>query len=475
MSPAPIRVALTTRRARSWLREFSAVMLFRRLICFLVIFCASARLAPGIILFDTGDPQRNTATPGDNSGWQFQGQFGGFLGTPIAPRFFITANHIGGAVGQSFSFHGETFTTVATFPDPTSDLRIWQVDHDFRTYAPLYRDTAGGNSETGRELRVFGRGTQRGGDITLDGTLRGWAWGGGDGVQRWGSNTVAAVFASDGADYLLAGFDSPAAGGVANEAHLSVGDSGGAVFILEDGLWKLAAINLGVDELYTAPDNATQFVAAIFDARGYYTKDESGSFVQIPAAGPPVPTSFYSTRIAARLAWIQGVTGAVPATLPAENFADWLRAYFTPAQIAAPTITDPTADADSDGIPNLLEFAFNLDPTFAERATLTAGAGLRGLPLIRVETLAPSNESRLTVEFVRRTAASGAGLTYSVQFADSLAPGGGGTWQASNGSEAVTSINARWERVKVTDSVAAIGGGEGQSRLARVVVMQASP
>lgn len=467
--------ALTNGWAQRWLRGSFAMTLFLRIVCSLVLFCASARLAPAVILFATDDPTKNTTTPGDNSGWQFQGQFGPFLGTPIAPRFFITANHIGGDVGQPFYFHGETFITVATFPDPASDLRIWQVDHDFRTYAPLYLNTAGGTSETGRELRVFGRGTQRGGPFTLDGTLRGWGWGAIDSTQRWGSNIVTAVPSSGGADYLQASFDSPAAGGIPNEAHLSSGDSGGAVFLLEDGLWKLAAINYAVDDLYSAPDDNAGFAAAIFDERGYYAKDNNGNFVQIPNSGSPVPTSFYSTRIASRLAWIGSITGANPATLPAENFADWLRVYFTPTQITDPTITDPNADADADGVPNLLEFAFNLDPTFAEPATMTASTGLRGLPLIRVESVAPTNEPRLTVEFVRRTADSGAGLTYAVQFTSDLAPSGGGSavWQ-TGGTESVTPINARWERVKVTDSVV-VGADPNQGRFARVVVTQTAP
>ncbi len=151
--------------------------LIRRFAFGLIVFFATARAAFGIILLGTGDPAANTTTPGDNSGWEFQGQFGGFLGTPIAPFHFITAQHIGGAGGQTFLFHGEVFTTTAVFPDPSSDLQIWQVDHAFSTYAPLYLGSAGG--DIGRELRVFGRGTQRGTEILRDNTLRGWNWGAG--------------------------------------------------------------------------------------------------------------------------------------------------------------------------------------------------------------------------------------------------------------------------------------------------------
>jgi hypothetical protein len=118
---------------------------------------------------------------------------------------------------------------------------IWQVAGTFPTFAPLVT----GGSETGQPLVVIGRGTQRGGEVFRDGQLRGWFWGGGDGVQRWGQNVVTSVV-NDGPlnQYVFAEFNQT---GGANEAHLSVGDSGGAVFIRESGVWKLAGISYAVD------------------------------------------------------------------------------------------------------------------------------------------------------------------------------------------------------------------------------------
>ncbi len=275
-----------------------------------------------------------------------------------------------------------------------------------------------------------------------------------------------------GADYLQVSFDSPGVG--THEAHLSVGDSGGGVFMFEDGLWKLAAINYAVDEIYSAPDPATGFAAAVFDARGFYSNEGNGNFSQIPVNGPPVPTSFYSTRIASRLAWIQSVTGLDPTVLPPANLDDWRRAYFSPAEMEDPTVSGPNADPDADGVPTLLEFAFNLDPRFSERVTMTADTGVRGLPLIRQEPIASADDLRLTVEFVRRTAGSGSGLTYAVQFANDLATAAA-AWQTADASqEVVTPINARWERVKVTDGVAAPTAAGSAARFARVVVTQAA-
>ncbi len=423
-----------------------------------LIFLTLALIKPShaVILLESADSTFHTTTPGDNSGWQYEGQFGGFLGTPIAPFYFLSAAHVGGP--STFTFHGETYTTVASYADPTgSDLLLWQVDHPFPAYAPLFTASAG--NENGRPLRVIGRGTERGSERLYGSDLRGWDWGAGTGVQRWGSNVVTDILAFGNEPVLRVAFDNP---GVPGECHLSSGDSGGGMFIQENGLWKLAAINYGVDDLYTVPDNTGYIVSAVFDARGFYVREDNGSFTLL-GGDTPVPTAFYGTRVAARLAWLQDTTGVNPNVLPTESYAAWSTLYFTPAERVAAATGGPAADPDRDGVPNLLEYAFNLDPTCPEPATLTAGTGLRGLPLIRVETLGA--EQRLTVEFVRRTAASGAGLTYAAQFATDPAAA---NWQPG-GTESVTPINARWERVKVTDSVA-VGGSP--RRFARVAVTQ---
>jgi hypothetical protein len=48
----------------------------------------------GVILMETSDPTANTTAPtGEyaDSGWQYQGRWGNFLGTVISPNCFITA------------------------------------------------------------------------------------------------------------------------------------------------------------------------------------------------------------------------------------------------------------------------------------------------------------------------------------------------------------------------------------------------
>jgi len=261
------------------------------------------------VLFDsTGSSTHNTTAPTGtllNSGWQYQGQWGGFLGTAISPNHFVTAKHIGGTVGNGFTFNFDstTYTTTAKYDDPNSDLTIWRVSGTLPAYAPLYT----GSSEVGQNLVVFGRGTQRGGAVLLGGTLlRGWLWGAADGVQRWGENQVAGIaFGGAGIGQLLrADFN---AGAGVNEAHLSDGDSGGGVFIQEGGIWKLAGINYAVDGLFSFTGGSDLgFSAALFDAGGLYVGSQNNwtFLADVPA---DIATSFYATRISANQTWIQQV------------------------------------------------------------------------------------------------------------------------------------------------------------------------
>src|SRR5207253_981498 len=76
-----------------------------------------------IILKGSGDPAYNSTPPTGTlagSGWQYQGQWGGFLGTVIAPQYFIAAQHVGGTVGQEFIQNGVTYHTTAYWDDATT-------------------------------------------------------------------------------------------------------------------------------------------------------------------------------------------------------------------------------------------------------------------------------------------------------------------------------------------------------------------
>src|SRR5438445_12203876 len=107
---------------------------------FVVTSLCVLQTAQAVILFGTGDPNANTSPPTGtlaNSGWQYQGTWGGFLGTPIASNYFIAAKHVGNAGNNTFVFNGQSYSVIQEFdhPDPNVDLTIWKVQGSFPTYA----------------------------------------------------------------------------------------------------------------------------------------------------------------------------------------------------------------------------------------------------------------------------------------------------------------------------------------------------
>lgn len=276
-----------------------------------------------LIFYSTGDPEHNTIAPTAdlaNSGWELQGNWQLNLGTPIGPHHFITANHVGGVVGDSFYFRGSAYTTISTTVDSVSDLRIWEVAGTFPAWAELYN----GTTETGLEMMVFGRGSTRGAAVTANGALKGWQWAAYDGRLRWGRNKVTAITSTPNypsSDVLQAAFNT---NGTADEAHLAYGDSAGAVFI-KDTTWKLAGINFVVDGPYSTSVTGPGFNAAIFDEGGLY-KSTAGVWTLVPDRSTTQAGSFYATRIKSRITWIQSVLLAPltpwPATLVQSSSAN---------------------------------------------------------------------------------------------------------------------------------------------------------
>ena len=258
-----------------------------------------------VLFYSTNDPAFNTNAPTrslTNSGWQYQGAWAGFSGTVISSNCFLTAKHIGGTIGAPFVFQATNYLATASYDDPASDLRIWRVAGVFPAFAPLYTK----KNERGKNLVVMGRGTQRGAEIRINNKLKGWNWGLGDGVQRWGVNRVRWIV--DGGatlgEFLYATF---VAGGGRNHADLSAGDSGGAVFIKDGKLYKLAGINYAVDGPYNTTNSGTGFYAAVFDRRGLYEETTPGTWTLVPPRGGKLPSGFYATRVSSRIEWINGV------------------------------------------------------------------------------------------------------------------------------------------------------------------------
>jgi fibronectin type 3 domain-containing protein len=106
-----------------------------------------------------------------------------------------------------------------------------------------------------------------------------------------------------------------------------------------------------------------------------------------------------------------------------------------------------------DGVANLLKYAFNMIGELEGQAatlanpntTVLAPGDSAGLPLAGVD-----GTGKLQITYIRRKAASQPGITYSVEWSDTLASG---SWTTNpSASENVTSLDAIFERVTLTDS-----------------------
>jgi len=143
-------------------------------------------------------------------------------------------------------------------------------------------------------------------------------------------------------------------------------------------------------------------------------------------------------------------TTTVTVTMP---YAAWKTAHFTSAELADSTISGDMADPDHDGIPNLLEYAFGLDPKAPDTANL---------PSVAVQNVGGTNY--LTVTFRRVPSASD--LSYTPQSGGAV-----GTWNGApvlvgtpvnnpDGTQTVTyrdsvsstGVSRRFMRVQVTDA-----------------------
>ncbi len=287
----------------------------------LLVGCLLLMAAPARAVIINGSATGNTSAPTDPAlatRWDQVGNFSNasltenYLGTPIAPSFFVTAAHIGNFTGQPITFlDSSSYTTVARFTDPNSDLAIYQISGTFpgAKIVPMYS----GSFSSGQSMYIFGRGVPRTttdviGNAFPSGTeAKGWTWGTATGARSWGTNNFNAIADGGAAGPQIAyDFDSTPA----NEGVLSIGDSGGPVFMQEGGVWKLAGINYAVESAFSTTGTGTGFNAAIFDRGGLYQSTSGGTSGPWSYVTPSVankPASSYSSSVPANSAWIATV------------------------------------------------------------------------------------------------------------------------------------------------------------------------
>lgn len=91
----------------------------------------------------------------------------------------------------------------------------------------------------------------------------------------------------------------------------------------------------------------------------------------------------------------------------------------------------------NDGVPNMLKYAFNMNPAGPDVRVLQPGTGTAGLPFTSVDQ-SPTG-SVFNVEFIRRTSGD---LTYAPLISTDLV-----SYQPMTGETTVVAINADWERM----------------------------
>jgi hypothetical protein len=301
--------------------------------CFLPAVAAVLAVVPAahaLVSVGTGDPAHNTTAPTGglaDSGWQFLGNWNGFVGTQVSRNQFITAAHVGGTVGSVFvGSDGLSYATTGVVT--RNDLAIWTISGSLPAYAPIYT----GSSETSSDVVLFGRGVGRGTELrapsaTDADNLRGWNWGG-NAALRWGTNQFDFSVASypGVGPALLADFDR---NGGAEESTVATGDSGGAAFVRNGSQWQLAGIIYGVQSSVRTTPTGANMTAAIFDLGGLY--NTSGSLI---AADQPsdIPASFIVSRISPNQSWIvaqvpEPSTNAACAAVVVIAAGTWIRRH----------------------------------------------------------------------------------------------------------------------------------------------------
>ena len=300
------------------------------LACLLIVCPARA-----VLFYDTADPTHNTTAPTGtyaDSGWQYEGRFGTFLGTMIAPQYFITAQHIG-VQGTTFvstaAFNGSADITynvdtsanggVGYWDIAGTDFRIFKVTTGFNQWAPLYQ----GSSELGGTVVTNGLGGPRGAAVMVDNglgpVLAGWKETSGGLTARWGTNQVSAIVPdalSPVGSLLEAQFNALPG---TDESFLSPGDSGAGLFIKDAGTWKLAGVNYAIEGNFDTNNtvgDGSDFLAALFNKAGLYEGTDGTGWTYQTPTGTDQPISFYASRISDSTSAISSIA-VVPEPAPA--------------------------------------------------------------------------------------------------------------------------------------------------------------
>jgi len=161
--------------------------------------------------------------------------------------------------------------------------------------------------------------------------------------------------------------------------------------------------------------------------------------------------------------WDQMTALGLPATLTLQNskYAYYQLMIDSGLAGAAAALT---GDPEADGVKNLAEFAFGMNPAASDSGPLVVNGGTlvkKGLPITFV--VGTGSQQRLRIEFVRRLADPGQQApTYQVEFSDDVR-----TWTPAVNAAVVVASAGSYEVVSVDDQTT---GAVRSKRFAHVVI-----
>lgn len=194
-------------------------------------------IAAGIVLTSLVAPTAQALVVANNDAMSdpvngYVGTWNGSSAVCIAPNWIISAKHVGGAVGQSFTMRGQQYRAVEIQTHATQDIQLIRVAETL----PGYHSLATG-VEAGDLAILGGWGRTNGVDLG-----NGYDW---TGLRResWGANTIEAV-----GSQIMIRFDNPTSpSAVPHEATFAMNDSGAGLFVVApDGSFQLAGVAVSV-------------------------------------------------------------------------------------------------------------------------------------------------------------------------------------------------------------------------------------
>lgn len=237
---------------------------------------------PLALVIDAGDGLGNTTPPPELAGWDNVGRrLGGPSVVYVGNRWVLTADHVGAGVvviaGRRYDPEPDNITRLVNDDGSPADLLLFRIEED-PGLAPLR--IARLPPRIGQDVVLVGMGASRGALFTVrsprDGLLDGFEWVA-DGTKRWGTNLVAGtaqrVQNRDGYTWAIPmifdRIDDPL--GTKQEATAASGDSGGALFALEDALapergYVLSGVLFSVSNLPEQPRETSLYGSATYAA-----------------------------------------------------------------------------------------------------------------------------------------------------------------------------------------------------------------